>query len=90
MDYNRLQIGKIRYVNYDKYYGEIITPNNKFIFLLGEEEKNKYAPGDIVQFRAEQVKGTNRAYFVAKLENDNKFTNKYLKSKTYKSNKGNE
>ena len=90
MDYNCLQIGKIRYINRDNYYGEIVTSNKKFLFLLGEDEINKYAPGDVVQFRAEQIKGYNRAFFVAKLDNENDFDNKYLKSKTFSFNKGNE
>ncbi len=90
MDYNRLQIGKIRYINYDNYYGEIVTANKKFLFLLGEDELTKYSAGDVVQFRAEQIKGYNRAFFVAKLDNENNFHNQYLKSKTFDSNKGNE
>ena len=90
MDYNCLQIGKIRYINKESYYGEIVTANKKFLFLLSEDEINNYTAGDIVQFRAEQVKGFNRAFFVSKLENENNFNNKYLKSKTFNSNRGNE
>ncbi len=51
----------------DGQYGEIQHKNEKYIFLK-KDMMNEICKGDIVSFKAEEVKGYKRAYFVNSLE----------------------
>ena len=81
MEYNNIQIGKIRNIDYSKGVAEIVTSNQKYLFIL---EDNNLQEGDIVKFRAEIINDTPKAFFAKKVDLANgEKEYKVLKSKTY-------
>ncbi len=85
MEYNKILFGKIRTIDNELGIGEIITPEDSFRFLL-EDKMTDLEAGDIVSFRAEQIDGKNRAFFINKIEESKLYNNiddKY-KLKNYK------
>ena len=69
MDYNQIQLGIIRSIDYKKGVGEITTNIQNFMFtidnILTEE---KLFVGDVVRFRGELVQNVPKAFFVDKVK----------------------
>lgn len=87
MDYDRIALGKVRKIDYDKGVGEIVTKDNTFFFTINEiiNDNNSIQPGDIVKFRAEQVQDRSKAYFISKVaENYQLNISDEPQSKTYR------
>ena len=84
MDYNTIQIGKIRNIDYNSGVGEVVGRENTFIFKITDDTPTDLQTNDFVIFRAEQVQNQNVAFFVKKYNEEN---NQIL---NYKPNKGNE
>ncbi len=71
MEYDMIKIGKIRKIDYDKGIGEIVTSDSNYFFTIDDISYNgTLFKGDNVKFRAENVQGVNKAYFVNKINHD--------------------
>ena len=87
MDYDRIALGKVRKIDYDKGVGEIVTKDNSFFFTINEilNSSDNLQPGDVVKFRAELVQDKSKAYFVSKVDENYELNNSdEPQSKTYK------
>ena len=87
MDYDRIALGKIRKIDYDKGVGEIVTKDKSCFFTINEinNSSDNLQPGDVVRFRAELVQERNKAYFVSKVEENYELNySDEPQSKTYK------
>ena len=72
MEYNQIQIGKVRDIDYKKGVGEIVTEHNNFLFTIEDiTSTEKLSVGDVVRFRAEIVHDVPRAHFVKKADLEN-------------------
>ena len=81
MSYNKVMLGKIINIDYKTNTGEILTSDEKYLFII--EEKTNFKEGDLVKFRAEKVQDTNKAYFVSKIDSKESIKFNILNSKTY-------
>lgn len=74
-------IGQVK--EYDGKLGIIVSTDinygGKYIFLKKDLEDEDVAVGDMVEFRAELIHNTPRAFFVIKKQNVNKNINIYRK-----------
>ena len=84
MDYNSIQIGKIRNIDYNSGVGEVVSSEDSFIFRITDDTPNDLKTNDYVIFRAEQVQNQNIAFFIKKYTEENNQT------LYFKPNKGNE
>ena len=75
------KIGKV--VSFDKYVGEIVDGDAKYLFL-DTDLKDLVRVGDIVVFSYEKIGGENRAFFIEKfydiLNNNENFKQKIIKN----------
>lgn len=75
------RIGKV--VSFDKYVGEIVDEDAKYLFL-DTDLKDLVKVGDIVVFSYEKIGDENRAFFIEKfydiLNNNENFKQKIIKN----------
>ena len=71
MDYNPTKIGKIRNIDYSSGTGEVVTSEDKYLFLITNDMPKDLSPNDFVLFRAEQVQNQNIAFFIKKYTEEN-------------------
>lgn len=75
------KIGKV--VSFDKYVGEIVDEDAKYLFL-DTDLKDLVRVGDIVVFSYEKIGDENRAFFIEKfydiLNNNENFKQKIIKN----------
>ena len=75
------KIGKV--VSFDKYVGEIVDEDAKYLFL-DTDLKDLVRVGDIVAFSYEKIGDENRAFFIEKfydiLNNNENFKQKIIKN----------
>jgi len=62
-------IGKIRNFDIVKGYGDIVSNNDVYTFLVKDlDSKDRIKNGDLVSFRKEKINNINRAFFINKID----------------------
>ena len=83
MDYNKINVGKIRSFDEETGVGEIVTSTNTFMFTLESLKTPDIKEGDLVKFRGELINDTNKAFFVTKITPEHDLSPVNLKGKVF-------
>jgi hypothetical protein len=83
MEYNKINVGKIRSFNEETGVGEIVTSSNTYMFTLNDLKTPNIEEGDLVKFRGELINDTNKAFFVTKITPEHDLSPVGLKGKVF-------
>ena len=86
MEQNKATIGKVKEYDNQKGVGKIVSMYNSYMFLCDDLCDNDINKGDLVKFRAENINGQNKAFFIKKYNLQDDMNGKTAKSKIYRSN----
>ena len=83
MEYNKINVGKIRSFDEETGVGEIVTSSTTYMFTQDDMRTPGLEEGDYVKFRAELINNINKAFFVTKITPEYELHSSRLHGKTF-------